>query len=137
MRKERGSSFVVCTSLFLNAFQDIRSPSHCSKLTSLVALRGSEHLTNSASFSGILAGPAWRNEATMRKRIVCAKFQTRIESNKKDSIASFSERDSGEFDRKGKKFYNFTGIDEATAEAGARDKEDSVWLVMDMINETG
>lgn len=121
--------------------QDVRNPSHSSRLASLVALRGSEHLTNSPSMSGILAGSTWRNESNMKRRVVCAKFQPQRDMTvaRKESTVTFSERSSEEFERKTKKVYHVTGLDEPTSgnTGGRRDKDESIWLVIDMLNETG
>lgn len=78
----------------------------------------------------------------MKRRIVCAKFQVQREAPvvaRKDSAITFSERSSEEFDRKARKAYHVSGLDSPTAAhpPGMRDKGDSIWLVIDMLNETG
>lgn len=77
----------------------------------------------------------------MKRRVVCAKFQPQRDMTvaRKESTVTFSERSSEEFERKTKKVYHVTGLDEPTSgnTGGRRDKDESIWLVIDMLNETG
>ena len=110
-------------------------------MTSLVALRGVEHLTTNASLANLMAGSSRRNDVSMKKRIVCAKFQTQQDIGKRESSVGLTEREPGDSEGKGRGM--FLGQDDhrtrpySSPDIGGQKKEDAIWLILDMLNEAG
>lgn len=119
--------------------EDIRNPSHSSHLSTLTALRGVEHLTTHPSLIGIMTGSSRRNHVCMNKRIICAKFLMQQDMERKEPSTSLTEREPEESDGQAKRTPHTTSVDMAHPNSppygGARNKDKTVWLIIDMLNE--